>query len=115
MDVPEDESPTELFALLDDEYARAILRATHATPMSAPDLAEAIDASPPTVYRRIERLQAHDLLTESTELDADGHHRSRYRARLDELTVTLTEDGFEVRVERAAHPADRLTDMWEGL
>lgn len=112
--MPEDESPAALFALLDDEYARAILQATNNQAMSAHDLAEAIDASPPTVYRRIERLQAHDLLAESTELDEAGHHRSRYRARLDEIVIELTGDRFEVRVRRE-HPADRLTDLWEGL
>lgn len=113
--MPEDESPAALFALLDDEYARAILEATSTTPMSAPELAEALDASRPTVYRRIERLRSHDLLEESTELDADGHHRSTYRARLERVVVELADETFSVRVDRREHPADRFTDMWEGL
>lgn len=112
--VPE-EPTTELFALLDDEYARGILRATHSTAMSAPRLAERLDASRPTVYRRIERLRDLDLLAESTEVDADGHHRSVYRSRLDRVVVTPDGDGFQVAVDRAVHPADRLTSMWEDL
>lgn len=83
--------------------------------MSAPRLAEALDASCSTVYRRIERLQALDLLSESTELDADGHHRSVYRARLDRVVVELADEAFSVTVTRSDHPADRLTDMWEDL
>lgn len=106
--------PADVFALLDDEYARAILRATTDRAMAAPDLVDALDASKPTVYRRIDRLQALDLLAEATELDGDGHHRSVYRARLDRIVVDF--DGeFEVRVERDAHPADRFTEMWEDL
>lgn len=104
-----------MFALLDDTYARAILKATNTQPMSARQLTETIDASRPTVYRRIEQLQTLDLLSESTELDTDGHHRSIYRARLDRVVVELTDDEFTVTVNRRDHPADRLTDVWEGL
>jgi len=44
--------------LLDDEYARAILAATSIEPMSAAQLAERCEASPPTVcYRRLDRLR----------------------------------------------------------
>ncbi|WP_255149760.1 ArsR/SmtB family transcription factor [Halorarius halobius] len=107
--------PAELFALLDDEYARGILRATNSTAMSAPQLAERLNVSRPTVYRRVERLQELGLLAEATEVDDDGHHRSIYRSRLDRLVVTADDDGFAVSVDRSGHPADRLTEMWEEL
>ena len=112
--MPEDD-PRDVFAVLDDDYARGILRATHSTAMSAPQLAEALDASRPTIYRRIDRLQALDLLSESTQMDAEGHHRSVYRSRLEEVVVTPDESGFTVSVARGEHPADRLTTMWEEL
>jgi len=83
--------------------------------MSAPQLATELDVSHPTVYRRIEQLDALDLLEESTEIDPDGHHRSVYRARLDRITVELGEEEFSVTVHRDDHPADSLTDMWEGI
>lgn len=110
----EDPAPADVFALLDDEYARRILEATNRSPMSARQLAAELDVSRSTVYRRIERLEAVDLLSESTEVDPDGHHRSRYRAELDRVTVDL-EDTFRVSIERRSHPADRFTDLWEGL
>ena len=52
----------DVLAILDDEYAKDILVETHAEPRSARRLAELCDASRSTIYRRIERLQAHDLL-----------------------------------------------------
>lgn len=112
--VVQDPDPADVFALLDDEYARGILRATKSTPMSAPKLATELDASRPTIYRRIEQLQELDLLTESTELEAHGHHRSAYQARLETITVSLGEE-FSVTVTRREHPADALTKMWEDL
>ena len=116
--MPEDESPADLFALLDDEYARAILAATSQRPMSAPTLAEVCDASRPTVYRRIERLKEHDLVSETVVLDGDdGHHRRVYEARFSGLSVTLVDGEYRLSVDRRErdHPADRFTDMWESI
>lgn len=113
----EDRSPDELFALLDDAYARAILTATSTKPMSAKTLAEECDASLPTVYRRVDRLIECGLLAEQTEVVEDGHHYSVYEARLERLTVELEDGDLSVTVEEvpAEDVADRFTDMWEGL
>ena len=113
----EDSQPTEVFALLDDEYARAILTATSIQPMSAKTLSEDCEASLPTVYRRTERLVACDLLSEATRLADDGHHYTVYEARLDRLTVDLADGDLHLSVEErpADDMADRFTDLWEGL
>ena len=83
--------------------------------MSAPTLAEACDASRPTVYRRVDRRKDHDLLAEQTDPDADGHHRSVYAARFRGAAVDLVGGEFRVTVDRREDPADRFTDLWEGL
>ena len=111
----QDPAPADVFALLDDEYARGILKATRQSPMSAPELAADLDASRPTIYRRIDQLQALDLLTEATEVGENGHHRSVYQATLKRITIELEEHEFAVTVDQTRHPADRLTDMWGDL
>ena len=113
--MPEDESPADLFALLDDEYARAILAETSQQSMSAPALAEACDASRPTIYRRIDRLKDHDLISETINPDQDGHHRRLYAARFQGLSVDLVDGTYRISVERREDPADRFTDMWEAI
>ena len=113
--VPEDESPADLFALLDDEYARAILAETSQRPMSAPALAEACDASRPTIYRRIDRLKEHDLVSEVTQHDRDGHHRHLFTARFQGLSVDLIVGTYRISVQCREDPADRFTDMWEAI
>lgn len=107
----------EILALLDDQYAQVILRQTRTTAMSAKEISETCDISISTVYRRTERLLECGLLAERRVPQPDGNHYSLYEARLDELTVSLTAEGFEITVSEKATGdlADRFTDMWEGL
>jgi len=111
-----DGEDAELLSLLDDEYARAILIETSKEPMSADALTERCDASPPTVYRRIDRLDEHDLVEAEQELDPDGHHYKTYRARLERVSVELSDGEMDVRVDRTdENAADRFTRLYEEL
>jgi len=105
----------ELLALLDDEYARAILAALTTEPMSVSELCTACDMSDPTAYRRLDRLHAADLVAEQQAVDPDGHHYKRYVATVEDVTVTFSDGTYEVAVTRSSDPADRLTDLFEGL
>ena len=103
-------------ALLEDEYAHAILVQTSSRELSASQLSEACDASVSTVYRRIERLQEFDMLEERLQLDPDGHHYRTYAARLERIEIELDDGAFDVEVTyREETAADRFTDLFEGL
>ena len=104
-----------MFELLDDEYARDILVATYREPKSADALAEVCDASPSTIYRRVERLEDQRLLDAEQRLDPDGHHYEVYAACLQRVTVELTEDGIEIDVDREEDAVDRFTRLYEGF
>ena len=110
-----DDEDAELLSLLDDEYARAILIETSKEPMSADALTERCDASPPTVYRRIDRLDEHDLVEAEQELDPDGHHYKTYAARLERVTIELEDGDLTVAVDRTEDAADRFTRLYEEL
>jgi DNA-binding transcriptional ArsR family regulator len=113
--VSEDPPPSTLFALLDDEYARQILAHLDTEPMSATELSERCDDSPPTVYRRIDRLQRCGLLAEETKIDDGGNHYAVYESRFEGLSVVMDDGEFVVDLSRREDPADRLTNLWEGL
>ena len=116
MSTTEDADVATVAGLLDDEYARAILAATSVSAMSADELAESIDASPPTVYRRIDRLREHDLVTADRRLDPDGHHYEVFSARLARVEVELDDGEYAVAIERREpDAADRFTELFEGL
>jgi predicted transcriptional regulator len=89
--------------------------------MSASELSEAIDASPPTVYRRLDDLVRCELLVERTEFVDDGPNFSVYATRVEEiavgfvdgeLTVTLT-DRDELLTDETT--AERFTRLYEAL
>ena len=115
--VSDDPPPEEVFDLLADEYARAILTATTDERKSATMLAETLEIAPSTVYDRTDRLCEADFLEEHTEIDETGNHYATYRTRLDRLDVRLTSDGFAVGTERTDRDAaaDQLTDLWRNL
>lgn len=111
-----DADDADVVALLGDEYARGALVLTHREELAADEIATRLDAAPSTVYDRLARLTDHDLVTERQQLDPDGHHRKTYRARLDRVVTELTDEGFELRIDREpTDPADRLTAAFEEL
>jgi DNA-binding transcriptional ArsR family regulator len=101
--------------LLEDDYARSILRETSEEPLSAEELSDRCDMSPPTVYRRLNRLAEHDLVTVTREVDSSGHHYKMYEARLSRVTIDLESGEFEVTIERTQDAADRFTELVEEL
>lgn len=113
--MPEEATVETVVGLLDDDYARAILAAASEERRSAKELAEAIDASLPTVYRRVDDLVDAGLLEEETELRSDGNHHSVYVTALDRVTLSLDEGTYEMQLERTTDVADRFTDMYERL
>lgn len=111
----DEEGLAAIASLIEDEYARAILRHTSEQPLSANELMDRCDASKATTYRRIDRLREHDLLESYQEYDPEGHHYEVYAATLEELSVRLDDGEFVVELDRARDPADRMTDLLNQL
>jgi len=107
--------PPEIFATLDDEYARDILVATKTDRLSASELSTQCDMSRPTVSRRVNRLLEQGLLEEFTHVDPGGRHYSEYEARLERVEVLLQAEGFEVEIGVRPDPADRITSLFEEM
>ncbi len=106
----------EVAALLEDETVRTILTETSIEPMSATALSERCGVSEPTIYRRIDDLQACNLVEEQTRPDpTGGHHHKVYTPRLERVTVELTNGGLTIEVARTRDVADRFTELIEGM
>jgi DNA-binding transcriptional ArsR family regulator len=82
----------ERLSLLDDEYTREVLIALSSGPQRGRDLETVCDASRPTVYRRVNRLEEAGLVKAEMTVDPDGHHCKKFRLVRDRLTVAI-EDG----------------------
>lgn len=111
-----DDEDAEVLSLLDDEYARAILIEASEEPMSVDRLTDRCDASPPTIYRRIERLEQREFVESYQELDPEGHHYKTYQTRLERVLVEIDDGEMDLEVSRREEdPADRFTRLFEDL
>jgi len=81
----------DLLDLLSDQYTARILEALSVEPRPARELATVCDMSRPTVYRRLDRLQEHGLVSTDDALDPDGHHRKVFATALEQVTIELTD------------------------
>ena len=89
----------EPLSLLDDEHAREILLSLTGGAKRGRELAGSCDSSRPTVYRRLNRLEAAGLVTTETVLDPDGHHCKEFRLVRNRLTVTIENGTMLVTAE----------------
>jgi predicted transcriptional regulator len=115
MSVDDDCDVATIGGLLADECARTILTETTTEFLSAEELGERCDMSPPTVYRRLDELEEYGLVAEQTRASAEGHHYKVYTATLDRVVVDLTDDGFALRLTRRERMADRFTQFIEDM
>lgn len=104
-----------IFEALADETMAAILARTTERERSAEELADAVDASPSTVYRRIETLVDEGLLIERLQLDRDGNHYHVYRAAIERVEARLEDGTIEIHVERREDSVDRFVRLWEDI
>lgn len=104
-----------IFEALADDTSAAILANTTERERSADELAEVVDASPSTVYRRIESLVDDGLLIERLQLDRTGDHYHVYRAAIRSVEARLEDGAIETHVERREDGVDRFVRLWEDI
>lgn len=95
----ESADPEQLLSLLSDDNAREILQSVSSKALPAREIADRVDLSRPTVYRRLNRLEETGLVTTSMTYNPDGHHRKRYRATLEEVVLSM--DSGRLVVDRS--------------
>lgn len=105
----------EIFEALADETMATILAETTDRERSADELADVVDTSPSTVYRRIERLVEDGLLVERLQLDRRGDHYHVYSAAIERVEVRLENETIETQIERREDEVDRFVRLWEDI
>lgn len=113
--VDETRTVEDILNTIGDERARDVLAAVATEARSAKELAEACDMSLPTVYRRLELLQEHELVSERTAVADDGNHYNVYACNFDSTVIKLNEGGYDVRIYRRENAPDRFTQLWDDL
>ena len=73
------------------------------------------DLSLPTIYRRLELLEEHDLVDERTTVAEDGNHYNIYECNFDSTVIQLEDEEYKVRIYRRENLPDRFTQLWDDL
>jgi DNA-binding transcriptional ArsR family regulator len=113
--VADDRSIEDVLDTIGDQHARTVLAAISRQPRSAKELAEECELSLPTIYRRLELLQDHDLIIEQTAVAEDGNHYNVYECNFDSTVIQLEDDEYKVRIYRRENLPDRFTQLWDDL
>lgn len=107
--------PETVFDVLGSKEVRRILAFADARPMSARELAERLDASKPTVYRRVNVCLEYDLLSEDTRIDEEGNHYKVYETNLQRICFEIDDGGFDVTISLRRDLVDRFGNFWGDL
>lgn len=107
--------PDNVMDVFGNEYARQILALASVEPVAAEDIAEVLDASLPTVYRRVNVLLEYDLLKERTQVDEDGHHYQTFETSLKRVSFEVEDGGIDIDLELRRDLFDRFSDFWQDL
>ena len=111
----EDRSIEEILDTIGDQHARRVLATVSHDPKSAKELADEVDLSLPTVYRRIEMLKEYDLVKDRTLVAEDGNHYKVYESNFESSVISLQDDEFKVRVYHEENLPDRFSQLWDEL
>jgi DNA-binding HxlR family transcriptional regulator len=113
--VGDDQTIEAVLDTIGDEYARQILATLGRDAHSAKELAEECNISLPTVYRRLDELDEHDLVTARTVAGDDGNEYSVYESNFESTLISLEDDEYEVRIYREQNVPDRFSQLWDDL
>ena len=94
----------ELLETLGDEYAYRVFEAIVEEPRTGRELVDATDASKPTVYRRLQDLEAAGLVDSTMQIASDGNHCKRFHAVVTSIKLRFDADGFGARLEQKPRP-----------
>lgn len=108
-------SPANILDLFGDSIARAILVLANSDPVAVSEIAETLDVSNPTVYRRIDPLVNANLLEERRQIDQDANQHKVYKTILDEVTFKIEGDSYTVDTQINQDLADDFESMWSDL
>lgn len=111
----EDKSIEEILDTIGDPRARTILAAVSREPGRVNDLAGDLDLAPSTVYRRLNELADHDLVTSETRIAKDGNHYQVFRCNFESTVISLEGDEYDVRIFRRENLPSRFDQLWDDL
>lgn len=98
-----------------DQVARQLLVLANQQPMTADDFTDHLDASPPTIYRRLNYLEQYNLITTDLDVDTDGNHSQLYETTLKRISLEVADDGYQLNLTHRQDVGGQFGDFWSDL
>lgn len=111
----DDRSVEEILYTMGDPDARDVLATICRESRSARDIATMLDHSLQTVYRRIDLLEEHGLVTSQIQIAGDGNHHRVFEAAFDNVHISVEDETYDVRIYQRENMPDRFTQLWSEL
>ena len=108
-------SAESVFDLFGDDLARRILVLASDRAVSADDLDDHLEASRPTIYRRLNALLDRDLLVEHQELDERGNHFKSFETALERVSFAIEDGGYDIELELRRGLVGQFQAFWSDL
>lgn len=105
----------DVFDVFGDRLARRILVLASDQALSIDDLADQLNASYTTVYRRVNALVKYDLLKEEIQIDADGNQCKAFETTLQRIGFEIEDGGYNIDVEMRRSLVDQFETFWSDL
>jgi predicted transcriptional regulator len=115
MPVAEKGSTEELLDVLGDEHSRRILATASEAPVGSKELTRVCDASPSTVYRRINHLLEIGLLEERVAFDGDSKQTKVYEASFEHFDVSFDDGECIVEPHESGQVASAVVTLLQEL
>lgn len=107
--------PSDVFDVFGDDLARRILILASDRPLSADELADLLNVSEPTIYRRVNALIDYDLLAKQQEIDPEGNHYQTVETTLRKVVLEIEDGGYNVNLQMRQSLADQFESFWSDL
>lgn len=114
--MPEKEWEVEnVFDIFGDSLSRKLLVLLSERRMGVEDLAADLEASRPTIYRRINAMCDFDLLDEQQEVDDRGHHYRTFETTLKRISLEIEDGGYDIDITLRRSMVDQFESFWTDL
>lgn len=110
-----DQPIEEILDTIGDAYARDVLAAICREPQSVKDVSRELGYSTQTVYRRIDLLEEHDLVSSRTRIAEDGNHHQVYDSNFDGVLISVDDAEYDVEIYRREDLPERFGNLWDDL
>lgn len=109
------ESVEEVLNAIGDPYARDVLATIGDGSRTAGEIADDLEHSLNTVYRRLDLLVAHGLVEKSMDIAEDGNHSRRFETTFDSVVISVEDDAYDVEIYRREDVPDRFASLLDDI